>query len=80
MIIEVTEEEMQLIENFRKKRKEEEAFNICLEKYGKAIRSLKEVVINLKDFLKNDEFYDEFGKKYDEDIYKDFVDIVRCLD
>lgn len=80
MIIEVTEEEMQLIENFRKKRKDEEAFKICLENYGKAMRSLKEVVINLEDFLQNDEFYDEFGKKYDEEIFEDFVDIVRDLD
>lgn len=80
MIIEVTEEEMQLIENFRKKRKDEEVFNICLKNYGEALVSLRKAVINLEDFLQNDEFYDEFSKKYDKDTYKDFVDIIRDLD
>ncbi|MCI7344381.1 MAG: hypothetical protein MSH33_10600 [Fusobacterium necrophorum] len=80
MIIEVTEEEMQLIENFRKKRKDEEAFKICLEKYGKAMSEIKKAVINLEDFLQDNEFYNEFRKKYDEEIFEDFVDIVRDLD
>ncbi|CAL7895620.1 hypothetical protein [Fusobacterium necrophorum] len=80
MIIEVTEEEMQLIENFRKKKKDEEVFKICLKNYGEALVSLKEAVINLEDFLQNDEFYDEFGKKYDEGTFDDFLDIVKELD
>ncbi len=80
MEIEVTEEEMQLIENFRKRKKDEKTFKICLENYGKAMNEIKKAVINLEDFLQDDEFYNEFHKKYDEEIFEDFVDIVRDLD